>query len=836
MADYLRLAMCTAVLLLATVGASAGSQSLRVHVTEDATGRPLAGAIVDVLDAGSVVVAQGVLSPDGRRTLPVAAAGTYRVRIRRIGYTPYVGPAVTVTGSGSVDVALRAPGQHVVLSAIEVRAVNGGADDRTANTRRCSRDAFADPAFTALWEEVRKALTTTMLSRDGQPIVLEARAFRRVLDESRTVTEEQVGLPRTTNSARPYLALSAAQLSRNGYAQASPDGTVFNAPDEQVLLSDEFIADHCFDVARGRDATEGLFGVRFSPVNQRTLNDIAGTLWVDSASAELRYLDFWYMYSALPRQAVGEDRTGGQVVFERLSTGAWIVSAWRLRMPRVQKDLAGVGSSLRLRTFIGGYEEVGGVITPRGADSVPPPAVLISYRDLLAPARITGSVFDSLANHPLAGAQVWLVPVESPDLIASGLAPRGGRLAVAPVVDTADAQGRFSVTGIPSGTYRLAFEHPALDTLGVMSTRYDIRLRPGGTVVADLAVPSLNTLTAGCTLPPGRSAAAHDGIVMGFVSSAADQRPLANALVRLTWSELTRSTVSSNMAQLFSVETRTDSSGFYRLCGLPDSTLATVQAAGPHSFTGEIPARTGPLGIAQVNLRLAEVDSGQSAPAPGTILGTVTDSLGRPQTDAHVSLDGSKVEARTDGEGRFRLTGVMAGTQMIEVKRVGLDMARRAVDVGPGETSVVSLTLARAQLLDAMIVTAERSKRNAAVTDAVRRHRNGTGVLLLEEQLRGRITMQALIEGLPGVRTEMGKMGTDNQWMAYMRFGAGECIARLFIDGSEQDYDFLQAMRPEEVAALEVFVRAAVAPLFTSGHSIFGRQDNCGSIVLWTKR
>jgi hypothetical protein len=72
--------------------------------------------------------------------------------------------------------------------------------------------------------------------------------------------------------------------------------------------------------------------------------------------------------------------------------------------------------------------------------------------------------------------------------------------------------------------------------------------------------------------------------------------------------------------------------------------------------------------------------------------------------------------------------------------------------------------------------------------------------------------------------------------MAYMRLGGGECIARVFVDGHEEDYDYLTAMHPEEVGAVEVFVRAGVAPLFTSGHSIFGRQDNCGSIVIWTKR
>jgi hypothetical protein len=177
----------------------------------------------------------------------------------------------------------------------------------------------------------------------------------------------------------------------------------------------------------------------------------------------------------------------------------------------------------------------------------------------------------------------------------------------------------------------------------------------------------------------------------------------------------------------------------------------------------------------------------------------------------------------------------MPGTQMIEVKRVGLDLARRPVEVVPGETSVVALTLTNAQLLDAMVVTAARTKRNPAVADAVRRHRTGLGVLLLEDQLKGRLSMQALIEGLSGVRTEMSNGGTNDQWVAYMRLGTGECVARIYVDGHEQDYDYLQAMHPDEVAALEVFVRGAVAPLFTSGHSIFGREDNCGSIVLWTK-
>lgn len=54
------------------------AQSLAVQAREEVTGAPLAGAIVDVLDATDRVVVRGILSADGRRTLPVGAAGASR--------------------------------------------------------------------------------------------------------------------------------------------------------------------------------------------------------------------------------------------------------------------------------------------------------------------------------------------------------------------------------------------------------------------------------------------------------------------------------------------------------------------------------------------------------------------------------------------------------------------------------------------------------------------------------------------------------------------------------------------------------------------------------------
>src|SRR5205085_3391929 len=135
-------------------------------------------------------------------------------------------------------------------------------------------------------------------------------------------------------------------LSDSGYMRAAPDGTTFYGPDELVLASDEFVRDHCFDVVRGAEGgrAAGLLGLRFTPTRRRA-SDIAGVLWVDPASAALQHLDFWYEDPRLPGAAHGAERSGGQVVFGRLPMGHWIVTAWRLRMPRF--PLGPLGSTTR---------------------------------------------------------------------------------------------------------------------------------------------------------------------------------------------------------------------------------------------------------------------------------------------------------------------------------------------------------------------------------------------------------------------------------------------------------------------------------------------------------
>jgi hypothetical protein len=692
----------------------------------------------------------------------------------------------------------------------------------------CSRNAFGDPGVLALWTEIRTALATTALGRADSTLSLEARAFRRRLDPSLELIAEQVGLPRVTTGGRPYYSRDANSLANEGYVRQVGNESVFYAPDEQVLLSDRFIDDHCFQVARGDGTAEGLFGLQFSPAGRRRVNDIAGTLWVDSASAELRYLDFWYVNDGLPRAVVGEGRSGGQVVFGRTTSGTWIVSAWRLRMPHFAE-----GIRITPRSIPNSYEEFGGVVSSLASDSLMPFETARPYRDLLVPARMAGVVFDSLSNRPLAAARVWLLPEETSADIAAGLAPPGGRLVAQSVSQLTDVEGRFAIDNIPAGSWRLAFEHRSLDSIGVRPPFYDLRLRPGAPVFGVLTVPSMATLQRGCMSPSGPLQGEQGGMLTGVVRAAGDDRALVGALVRGSWVDLRRAATLLQAPPTTIVETRTDSLGEYRICGVPDSAVASVVAAGPHSSTGEVQAVPGALRIARVNLRLAEVAEGELAPPGGTLAGTVSDSLGTPVPGAQVSLDGDTSSVRTDAAGKFRLAGVQAGTQTIEVRRLGLEPARLVVDIAPGTSTIVALTLLRSRLLDPILVTAERMKHLAGVVDAIQRHRTGVGTMMLADEIAQRPTMMSLLQGISGVRVMPEKGGI--QWVAMMRRGAGECAARTFVDGREVDTDFVASMSPGELAALEVYVRGSTAPIFTAGRSPYGRDEACGVILLWEK-
>src|SRR5678810_796750 len=184
-------------------------------------------------------------------------------------------------------------------------------------------------------------------------------------------------------------------LRRIGYVVTERDNSVvYYAPGIDALLSPSFANDHCFRIARDSKRPE-LIGLAFEPVaDRRRTAEIAGTLWVDRASSQLRRLEFKFVNVPFEQ---GE-MAGGDLQFVRMRDGSWAISEWGIRMPAFTTAVVpGHGAERRLAEI----QVAGGqlALARRGSDTLwaQPPMAL------------TGMVRDSVSGAAIAGARITLL-------------------------------------------------------------------------------------------------------------------------------------------------------------------------------------------------------------------------------------------------------------------------------------------------------------------------------------------------------------------------------------------------------------------------------------------
>jgi hypothetical protein len=309
----------------------------RVRLVTD-TDVPVMGALVAILAASDSVVDEGLTSRSGTRVLR-APPGAYRVRVRRIGFYPFISRTVWIPTAD--ELLLRLDTQRVLLDTVRVTVRS-----------ECGRQAREAETVAALWEEISKALRASQLTLGDLAEVGRARVYWTELDPRGAVMwSDTTSVP--VESRRPFGAASPAVLARRGYVRGDEySGWTYFAPDERVLLSDEFAATHCFGVVR-HDSRRGQIGLAFEPATRHRRPDIKGVLWVDEATAELRETVFTYVNAGAATQY--EPR--GFTRFRRMPSGAWLVDEWRLRLPRVYRA-PGAFSNFVLQ----GFQENGGAL------------------------------------------------------------------------------------------------------------------------------------------------------------------------------------------------------------------------------------------------------------------------------------------------------------------------------------------------------------------------------------------------------------------------------------------------------------------------------------------
>ena len=315
----------SAALLPAIAGLTLAAASLRAQavsgaVTDAATGAPVRGAVVSMLDATGRRVALAQVADDGRFRMSAPSAGTYRLRAMRIGYRPTDrGPFELGAAPREENIALRALGQ--LLDTV-----------RVAGRATCMRDDGTS-AF-AVWQQAQAAVASVAASQRRS---IQTKIIRQlvVYDVGGRVQRREATV--ISDIARaPWQSPPMDSLVAQGFVLEHGDGSItYRAPDLDALLSDDFARTFCLRLAESPDPTQ--IGISFAPSSEVSTSSIAGTLWLERRSSALRRLEFRFTGVSPAQRSAG---AGGSMEFARLLNGEWMIWRWSMTMPQVQQRQA----------------------------------------------------------------------------------------------------------------------------------------------------------------------------------------------------------------------------------------------------------------------------------------------------------------------------------------------------------------------------------------------------------------------------------------------------------------------------------------------------------------
>ncbi|MFI5228188.1 MAG: carboxypeptidase regulatory-like domain-containing protein [Gemmatimonadales bacterium] len=808
-----RAAAATLLLLLSAGATTARAQTVRGLVV-DAAANPVPGVVVLLVDttARGSVAARALTNDRGEFRLAAGVVGSYRIRTMRIGYRPVSSEPVALHAGETLE-------RRIVLSSVRLVLDTVHVVDRSA----CRTTGDSGLATFAIWEQVRTALTATLLTSSAGGIEATTIRYARTLDARMRRVRDQQARISSDYVRQPWRALTADSIRRFGYAIPSPgDSTTFYAPGIETLASTTFIADHCFHLQASTDPR--TIGVAFTPApSRRNVPEIAGTLWVDRASAELRSMEYHYVNLAnMPADAV--ERSGGDMEFARMRGGGWVISAWDIRMPLLIEEVNLGHREAQLRAL----RVSGGLL-----------ALARNGRDTIwsrPPRALHGLVVDSTTGRGVPGARVTL---------------RG--LAVAAVSDSA---GRFTLPDLLYGEYTAEVRTPSLDSLGAV-------------VVSDVPFTD-STSTATLDVSPSAAAAPvlcgdhalfeHDppvGVLFGRVLQEGDTILPRTATVAVQWKEFgieEHGNVTSTSMRLRSLGATTDARGEFRVCGVPVNTRLEVAVMVDNTPTPTDTVRIPPgQRFARIDLT-ADARPRSLSSFHGTVL---ADSTQLPIAGAEVALPELDRLTFADSTGAFRLADIAPGTHRVRVRRFGYGPLDTTLTFPPRQTLDRQIHLIRVQTLDSMVVTA-----NGVILPGFDDHRRvGLGQFLTRDYLDKHqgTRVSSLLENMRGVKINPGVGSVA--WVASSRgpkaldtlgsaiyhlpdatdrsLGAKiDCYAQVYVDGhmmsgrtrTDPLFD-INSLQPAQIEAIEYYAGPSETPSEYSG-----LNSTCGVVVIWTRR
>ena len=445
----------------------------------------------------------------------------------------------------------------------------------------------------------------------------------------------------------------------------------------------------------------------------------------------------------------------------------------------------------------------------RGQDNPapPPPAVTRTGK-----AKIVGVVVDSLHGRFLSGAEVVIEGANTNKTVQT------------------DSLGKFGIDSLPPGNYQVGVFHPLLDTLDVDILTRQFHIGPDSASVIVLAVPSAATLISRAC--PDRRDAPGNSAVIGHVKDPETLKPVAGAEVSVAWIVIEASKELGIRQTPHLVRDSTDKSGAFRICGLPSSLAASLQARRGSAVTGEIPIELGdrpPQLFARI-LSLSPTDSGAktgTASVSGVVLleGSATNSGSR------VELVGTDIVAMTDERGEFTMRNLPSGSKVLLARHIGFGAETVPVDLNSRQQQRVTIKLPKfVAVMDPVLVTARRT----AALDKVgfnQRRRSGAGYFLGPDRLRHmHVTSPAdILRQVPGLRVTYEPEGE----VVSSTRGSGDGCVQYWVDDmpwlSLQPGDINHFVSGSEVVAVEVYQDVNTPAQYQRS------MGGCTTIVFWTR-
>ena len=205
----------------------ARAQAILGILVEAETGAAIEGAAIILLGESGDQLSWRLTNPAGRFNFPINGAGRFRLRADRIGHASVLTDVIVLDGAANAVQRIEAPLEAIVLAGIEVEG-----------SRRCEVRLESGVATARVWEEARKALEAASQTTRRGTYRYVIRRYARELDTRGRPTQVEESRILRQVTRRPFASLDVDDLLSQGFVRPDGDGSVYYAPDADVLLSD----------------------------------------------------------------------------------------------------------------------------------------------------------------------------------------------------------------------------------------------------------------------------------------------------------------------------------------------------------------------------------------------------------------------------------------------------------------------------------------------------------------------------------------------------------------------------------------------------------------------